>query len=66
MQDLATLAGLSTSTVNQMESGWYAALPPSILAAVKQLGGDGDELAAAYLTWKRDQAEAVLQRFGQK
>ena len=64
MQELAAIVGVTPSTVNQMESGWYSHVPPSWGPAVEALGGNYDELAEAYDAWKRSQAEAVLQRLG--
>lgn len=62
--ELAALAGVSRAAVNSAESGGYASLPPSWRSAVEALGGDYTEVAAAYVAWKLDRAEAVTQRLG--
>lgn len=64
MQELAALIGVTPSTVNLVESGWYASLPPSWGPAIEALGGDYDELAEAYATWKQRRVEATLKRLG--
>lgn len=60
MHQLAMIAGVSTSRIQQIERGDNARLRGPVLDALAKLGYNPDKLATAYEHWRREQVEAVL------
>lgn len=60
MAQLAMIAGVSTSRIQQIERGDNARLRGPVLDALATLGHDPDKLATEYEQWRQKQVEKVL------
>lgn len=60
--ELAKLAGLSTTSVLAVEAGRVAQLSANWAGAVELLGGDFPALCEAYRVWRVAEGEAIAAR----
>lgn len=61
MSQLAMIAGVSATRINQIERGDNVKLRGPILSAVDQLGYDPTTISTEYTQWREKQISAVLQ-----